>query len=172
MGVMVAGAGVGCAGVKTPVAAPVAVQKETSAGLPGAPLTEDRGASPTGLTTGILVLEGLTAEQLASIRVIAEEGSVLSEPGNGTILGVDGFWCRGERRWFKVPGGTRVSVRRAEAAAARAEGGDADLTADGLSFRIMVSPQSAFYQRLKGPSAAAGWQEDAGLSAHPTDYPF
>lgn len=178
MGAMAAGAGAGCASVKPPVAAPVAVQQETvqqeaPAELPGVPLTEDRDVAPSGLTTGFLVLEGLTAEQLASIRVIAEEGSVLFAPSNGTISGVDGFWRRGERRWFKVPGGTRVSVRPADAASSPAGGATVtNLTADGLSFWITVSPESAFYQRLKGPAAAAGWQEDAGLSAHPTDYPF
>jgi hypothetical protein len=120
----------------------------------------------------MLVFEGLAAEQLASIRVIAEEGMVLFEPTNGTLSGVDGFWRRGERRWFKVPGGTRVSVRRAEAAASSAEGGGTELTADGLSFQITASPASTLYQQLKGPAAAAGWQPDHGTSAHPTEYPF
>ena len=172
MGVVVAGAGAACTSVKPAVAAPVALQKGTPVELPGAPLTEDRDAPPIEPTTGLLVFEGLTAEQLASIRVIAEEGRVLLTPSNGTISGVDGFWRRGERRWFKVPGGTRVSVRRAEAAGAFVEGGDPDLTADGLSFQITASPASTLYQQLKGPAAAAGWQPDHGASAHPTDYPF
>jgi hypothetical protein len=178
MGLMVTGAGAGCSSMKPPVAAPVVVhnetvQRETPAELPGVPLTEDRDGVPSGLTTGFLVLEGLTAEQLASIRVIAEEGSVLLVPSNGTISGVDGLWRRGERRWFKVPGGTRVSVRPVGAASSQAGGTTVtSLTADGLSYQITASPASTLYQQLKGPAAAAGWQEDAGLSAHPTDYPF
>lgn len=139
---------------------------------PGKPPSMEVAAAPLDLTTGMLVFEGLAAEQLASIRVIPEDGLVLFEPSNGTFSGVDGFWRRGERRWFKVPGGTRVDVRPSEAGGFPAEGSGTGLTADGLSLQITASPVSTLTQQLKGPAAAAGWQPDHGASAHPTDYPF
>ncbi len=145
---------------------------------PGASSTDVVPPEPGDISTGVVVFFGLSAEQLASIRIIPEEGLTLQPAANGTISGVDGLWVRDERRWFKIPGGTRVTVRP--------ENVDADagalvpaplvhqqsISASGLVFDVASSPASLLYQQLKGPGAAAGWQVDSGASGHPTNYPF
>lgn len=137
-------------------------------------------AEGTGLdlSTGAVAFRGLDADQLDNIRIIPEQGAALLPAADGTFEGVDGLWLRGESRWFKIPGGTRVvvSLKSGDPADASPAASPSDtqrtLIAGDLVLQITSSASSAVYQQLKGPGATAGWQLDEGSSAHPTDYPF
>jgi hypothetical protein len=55
-------------------------------------------------TAGRVTFAGLSQSDLASFRVIPEEGKRLFQPENKSYFQVDGFWWKGEQdRWFKIP---------------------------------------------------------------------
>lgn len=70
--------------------------------------TEEMVSSPgpgkTKASAGQVTFSGLTGRQLASIRVIPEEGRRLFQPENASYPQVDGFWWQGDSEsWFKIP---------------------------------------------------------------------
>lgn len=133
----------------------------SSSVVPPTPPARTAPARKTFLTTGTVIFEGLTPEQLADFRVIPETGTSLFTPRNERYDGVDGFWWRERRgQWFKIPGGTVVRLFP------HAGPGSA------LAFDVQTEPAAAAYLRLKGSAAAPGWHRDAGATAHPTDDPF
>lgn len=142
------------------------------------PLADSAEGKRLDISTGTVAFRGLSADQLANIQIIPEMGAALVPAADGTFQGVDGLWLRGERRWFKIPGGTHavVSLQSADPAdapaAASPSGSQRTVIAGDLVIQTTSSAASTVYQELKGPGAMAGWQVDEGSSAHPTDYPF
>ena len=149
---------------------PVAISSALGAILLGACATPDEppgdrgepapamGSAGHPFGSGSVEFVGFSAAELRDIRVIPEEGDALFVPEGGTrIEGVDGFWWRHSRQWFKIPDHCHAEITKG------AGGLRSSPDCDGLGVRL---------QRMRGGLPEPDWQDDAGNSGHPTDYPF
>jgi len=101
---------------------------------------------------GCVKFVGCSSAQRKKFRVIPESGKSMSAPSNGWNCSADGFWAKGKKQWYKVPGYCHATV-----------------TCSGNSYSVKICCNKCVDEVADRPK---GWQPDSGGTEHGTDYPF